>query len=70
MGEVNEFLKKLNNEDMVSLGLLEEDMEIYTLKQVKREIKRIGVNEIVDTYWEQLIFESKDGGLYELALMW
>ncbi|MDU3410034.1 hypothetical protein [Clostridium sp.] len=69
MGEVNEFLKKLNNEDMVSLGLLEEDMEIYTLKQVKREIKRIGVNEIVDTYWEQLIFESKDGGLYELALM-
>lgn len=69
MGEVNEFLKKLNNEDMVSLGLLEEDMEIYTLKQAKREIKRIGVNEIVDTYWEQLIFESKDGGLYELALM-
>ena len=69
MGKVNEFLKKLNNEDMVSLGLLEEDMEIYTLKQVKREIKRIGVNEIVDTYWEQLIFESKDGGLYELALM-
>ncbi|MBS5307714.1 hypothetical protein [Clostridium sp.] len=69
MGEVNEFLKKLNNEDMVSLGLLEEDMEIYTLKQVKREIKRIGVNEIVDTYWEQLIFESKDGGLYEIALM-
>lgn len=69
MGEVNEFLKKLNNEDMVSLGLLEEDMEIYTLKQAKREIKRIGVNEIVDTYWEQLIFESKDGGLYEIALM-
>ena len=69
MGEVNIFLNELIDRDVVSLGILEGEIEVYRVEEVRKKISEIGVIEVIDTYWDNLIFKAKDNELYELMIM-
>jgi len=69
MGEIEKFLSKLDKWGYVTLNVIGEDSEIFTVGEVMKKISEIGVSEIGNTYWEQVEFESKNGDIYELIAL-
>ena len=65
------FLENLINEgyEMATLNKIGEDLVVVGLLNATNIIKKIGVRCILDTYFEEIIFESNSGDIYELVAL-
>ena len=71
MVEVIDFLdhSKKKGYEMVTLNLMGEKLVVLDIPSAIEEIKKIDIKCILDTYFEEINFESNNGELYELVLM-
>lgn len=63
---VKDFIKEGEN---FVFGIINDEQKVYSLEKIEKLIKEIGVNEIIDTYFEQIIFKANDGEIYELGYL-
>ena len=63
---VEDFIKEGEN---FVFGIINDEQKLYSLEKIEKLIKEIGVKEVIDTYFEQIIFKSNDGEIYELGYL-
>ena len=63
---VEDFIKE--GEDFV-FGIINYEQKVYSLEKIENLISKIGVKEVIDTYFEQIIFKSNNGEIYELGYL-
>ena len=62
MGEVEQFVKILNEGGYSRVAFdTEGEIELIDINNLLNKIKKIGVNEVCDTYYEELGFIANDG---------
>ena len=71
MEGITDFLNLLEREgyEMVTLNKLGAELEVMDLIKAKNTVKKIGIKGILDTYFEEVIFESNTGEVYELIVL-
>ena len=63
---VKDFIKEGEN---FVFGIINDEQKLYSLEKIEKLIKEIGVKEVIDTYFEQIIFKANDGEIYELGYL-
>lgn len=64
------FIKEfLNDGDDFIFGIINEVGVIYSKEEIEEILKDLGELEILDTYFEQIIFKTKDEEIYELGYL-
>lgn len=63
---VKDFIKEGEN---FVFGIINDEQKVYSLEKIEKLISEIGVKEVVDTYFEQIIFKSNNGEIYELGYL-
>lgn len=64
------FIKEfLNDGDDFTFGIINEVGVIYSKEEIEEILKDLGVLEILDTYFEQIIIKTKDEEIYELGYL-
>ena len=63
---VKDFIKEGEN---FVFGIINDEQKVYSLEKIEKLIKEIGVKEVIDTYFEQIIFKSNNGEIYELGYL-
>lgn len=66
MKVVREFLKEA--EDFI-FGVINEEGRIYSKEEVEEVLSALDVKEVVDTYFESIIFKADNEEIYELAYL-
>lgn len=66
MKVVREFLKEA--EDFI-FGVINEEGQIYSKEEVEEVLSSLDVKEVVDSYFESVIFKADDEEIYELAYL-
>lgn len=68
--EENGFIKEfLNDGEDFNFGIINEVGIIYNKEEIEKILKDLGTLEILDTYFEQIIFKAKDEEIYELGYL-
>lgn len=64
------FIKEfLNDGEDFTFGIINEVGIIYSKYEIEKILKDLGVLDILDTYFEQIIFKSNDEEIYELGYL-
>ena len=64
------FIKEfLNDGEDFTFGIINEIGVIYSKEEIEEILKDLGTLEILDTYFEQIIFKAKDEQIYELGYL-
>ena len=63
---VKDFIKEGEN---FVFGIINDEQKVYSLEKIEKLIKEIGIKEVIDTYFEQIIFKANDGEIYELGYL-
>lgn len=64
------FIKEfLNDGDDFIFGIINEVGVIYSKEEIEEILKDLGELEILDTYFEQIIFKANDKEIYELGYL-
>lgn len=64
------FIKEfLNDGDDFVFGFINEKGNIYSQEEIEKILKDLGTLELLDTYFEQIIFKTNDEEIYELGYL-
>lgn len=64
------FIKEfLNDGEDFTFSIINEVGVVYSKEEIEEILKDLGTLELLDTYFEQIIFKTKDEEIYELGYL-